>query len=99
MNEVKLWDQIIEDLVQAGLDTMFGDGQERDMLVNGMSFKGYGNMTKAELVDEWSQLIGADPWGLQPDDMSPTEQGTASWLRLLYPSAEHVPNDLPPTEE
>lgn len=56
------------DLLQSTLDTMFGDGQEAEMVMGGISFKGLDNMNDSELWDEYLQGIGMDP------DSSPSDE-------------------------
>lgn len=43
-------------IVDRNVESMFGDGQERDMLYSGMAYKGVDNMSDDELLCELEQV-------------------------------------------
>lgn len=53
-------EQLKEQLVKILYNGMFGDGLEREYIMDGVSFKGLNNMTDEELVDEYDRCVCED---------------------------------------
>lgn len=58
--------ELVELLLDATLNNQFGDGQERDMVLHGTTFKGLYNYTDAELVEEGDAI-----WVWEDEDTRP----------------------------
>ena len=56
----KTRDEVIKFLREALSDTMFGDGQEDDIIMDGIEFNGLNNMSDAELLLEYARYLDAD---------------------------------------
>jgi hypothetical protein len=67
-----------EKLLQSTLDMSFGDGQERDMVVEGCTFPGLVNMSDAELLEEFTMMHGE----LDGDDRDSVEELAAAFRRF-----------------
>ena len=53
--------EVVEDAVcDYRLDSMFGDGQEREMVMFGVHIKGIVTLTGEELMNEFVQYVGCD---------------------------------------
>ena len=59
MNE-SLKDRLIAELYSSRRDGMFGDGQERDMIMDGCTIVGLNEMDDKELIEEYEQYVDDD---------------------------------------